>query len=451
MFLLRGNCKMIKEDGKLIMPESPESFDKLYKNIMSPDYKFTPSSEQLNKTYEELLDFLKDWIDVPEDYYKIIAVWIIGTYFHKNFDTYPFLYFNAMRGSGKTRCLKIISWLQKNGNGDVLTNPSEAVIFRTAQDRGLIFDEFESQRSKDKAIMREVLNAAYKKGGKVFRMKKVKKLNEKREMEEKQEAEGFDIFTPVALANISGIEEVLQDRCISLILEKSSNPTLTKKMENFAINKRLKALKGNLQVSVGCVCMVGLETSTTDWNEYINSKYTYIHNIHTLHNPTHHTLPMLTEQKIETFNKIDELNIWGRNLELFFPLICVSKIISEDVFLNFLKVIKELNVGKKEDEFTESKDVSLIEFVSLQEKYRYEYVFVNQLTREFKEFIGYTESHDKNDNWVNNEWVALALKRNKLLTERKRVAKGVLIRLAIEKAKQKIKMFKQHETPKEAT
>ena len=76
------------------------------------------------KVYEDIISLLSEWVDIPEDYKKIIAIWICGTYLHKKFSTFPYLFFNAMRGSGKTRLLKIISWLQYNGNGDILNNPS---------------------------------------------------------------------------------------------------------------------------------------------------------------------------------------------------------------------------------------------------------------------------------------------------------------------------------------
>ena len=106
----------------------------------------------LNKCYEDIISFLKQWVDIPENDMKIVALWIMGTYFHKEFNAYPYLFFNAMRGSGKTRLLTIISWLQRNGTGQLLNNPSEPVIFRTATERGLIFDEFESQKNKEKQI-----------------------------------------------------------------------------------------------------------------------------------------------------------------------------------------------------------------------------------------------------------------------------------------------------------
>lgn len=390
------------------------------------------------RAYEQIISFLGEWVDIPEDYKKIIAIWICGTYLHKKFSTFPYLFFNAMRGSGKTRLLKIISWLQYNGNGDILNNPSEPVLFRTAKERGLIFDEFESEKSKDKQTMREYLNSCYKKGGKVFRMEKQRNNNK-----EEMVAVGHDLFTPVAMANINGIEDVLQDRCVTLIMEKSNNPALVKKIEDFDTNQTLKSLKTQLNELLCRVCSVEwLVECIKGWNMYVSSKYTLLHTIH-MNTSTLHI--QLTEKQLEMYNKIDQTGIFGRNLELYFPLLLTAKLINNSVFDEILEIVLKLNSTKKEDEFTESKDISLIEFVSLADRHRFEYKFIHELAEEFKEFVG---PHGLNeDNWINSNWVGLALKRLKLVGDRKRVAKGILVLLAVDKAKEKIKMFKRDDSP----
>ena len=63
----------------------------------------------LKRYYKKLIALLKEYMDLREDYYPIVALLILGTYLHKHFATYPYLYFNATKGSGKTGILKIIS------------------------------------------------------------------------------------------------------------------------------------------------------------------------------------------------------------------------------------------------------------------------------------------------------------------------------------------------------
>lgn len=390
----------------------------------------------LTNTYFEIIDFIGEWCDIPEDYKKVIAIWIIGTYFHKNFDTFPYLFLNAMRGTGKTRLLRIISWLQKNGNGEVLTNPSDAVLFRTAQERGMILDEFESERSKEKQTMREYLNAGYKKGGIVYRMEKQKGTDGK----EKQVAVGHPLYTPVAMANINGLEDVLSDRSITLVLERSMNMALVKKIEDFNTNEKLMKIKANLIKWCVELCSVWFtQKPLSRWNSYITSRYTTL--LHTTHN-THNTTQLVTpDNDEEAWFLIDKTGIFGRNLELFFPLLVSSYLFNKSVFNEMLEIVSNLNKAKTEDEFAESKDISLIEFISLAERFRFEYVYSHELFSEFKNFIG-NQGNDEESRWLNITWFGLALKRLKLINNKKRVAKGNLILLNVDKAKEKLRIFK---------
>jgi hypothetical protein len=390
---------------------------------------------KLKETYEKIIEFLKDWIVMKEESYVLIALWIIGTYFHDNFEAYPFIFFNAMRGSAKTRTLKILSHLVNKGDGSVLNSPSESALFRMAKKGALIIDECELIRKNSKETMRDILNSCYKRGAKVVRIKKVHENKEEKFQEEEHE-----LYAPVAMANINGLEEVLEDRCILIPLEKSNDPYRTKKMENFSSNFELNNIKANL-VSVGVqvgVCVGWLKTSPTAWNEWLFNKYTTLTYTHThLHQPT--PTDIIEE---ELFLKIDNADINGRNLELFFPLLVVANEIG--IFEDILKIIKETNIKKRDDEFAESKDVALYEFISLADRYRFEYVFVHQLKDEFKNFLGEHFEEGK-EVWLTNEWFSAALKRLALIGNRKRVAKGSMILPNVDKAKEKIKMFKAPE------
>lgn len=396
--------------------------------------------KEMVKCYEDIINLFSKWIDIPEDTKKLLAIWIIGTYFHKSFSTYPFIFFNAMRGSGKTRTLKLISHLQANGNGDVLTNPSESIIFRTAKDRGLIIDEFESEKSKDRQTMREVLNSAYKEGGKVFRTEKKRVAGE-----EKLIPVSHDVYTPIAIANISGIDDVLADRSITFILDKSMNPALVKKIEDFQTNETIKSIKANLlKFSVHLCSVHPLKKTIEGWNKYVDSKYTYIHTSNMYTESLHKENEDIDEEMLELYNRIDETGIFGRNLELFFPLLLVAKTLDNSILDDIIKIVSGLNSNKNEEDFVESKDISLIEFVANLEEHRFEYVFVHELHRKFKVFVG-NEGDDEKEKWNSISWFGTALKRLKLYSDRKRVAKGYLVLLAVDKAKDKLKIFKKED------
>ena len=60
---------------------------------------------------------------------------------------------------------------------------------------------------------------------------------------EEQVVEEFDVFRPIVMANIWGMEEVLGDRCISIVLERSNNSKITKLVEIYESEEIFKKTK----------------------------------------------------------------------------------------------------------------------------------------------------------------------------------------------------------------
>jgi len=411
---------------------------------------------KLEECYEKINEVIDYYMDIPEDRRNLIAVWIIGTYFQECFNTFPYLYFNAMRGSGKTRMLKLISALGAKGDDSIQNNLTEAVLFRIPRGTTTCIDEIEQIGSKEKQTLRELLNSAYKKGMKVKRMRKVHSKDG-----EMQVTETFQPYFPIAMANIWGMDEVLEDRAITTILEKSDNPSKTKKIEDFERNDTISYIKRTLSVVGVVLCQIMTKNNIEqEWNNYINKKYNDIttYTTHTTHNNTqqHYNINltdveiikerkelMKEQENLEFFNKIDELDLNGRNLELMFPLIVVTNLLDEKVFKKICLIVKETTESKKEEEFTASKDIGLFDFISTLDKYRFQEVSLKQLTREFRIFLG--EEDDKDDRWVNEKWMGKAIRRLNLSSSKRRLASGRFYILNIDKAKEKVRMFKKEE------
>lgn len=223
---------------------------------------------KIAECYDKIIELEKTYMDMPEEHYHVIATWIIGTYFHESFPAYPYLFFNAMRGSGKTRTLKFISSLGSKGDGSVQNNLTEAVIFRIPRGTTTCIDEVEQIGSKEKQTLRELLNSAYKKGMKVKRMKKVKT-----QKGEQQVVESFEPYYPISMANIWGMDEVLGDRSITLILEKSDNDIITSMYEDFDSDE-FKQIKRTLEI-FSVVSDVDVAKKTyREWNNWLRSIYT---------------------------------------------------------------------------------------------------------------------------------------------------------------------------------
>lgn len=380
--------------------------------------------EQLYESYRNIQDLFKKYCDLKEGYYTLLPLWIIGTYIHKYFPTYPFLYFNAMRGGGKTRTLRLVTLLSKDGQ--ILNSLTEAVLFRTKGTLGI--DEFEGITRKGTENLRELLNSAYKKGIKVKRMKKMKTLEG-----EEQVVEEFDVYRPIAMANIWGIEEVLSDRSITLILEKSDRVNVVNLIEMFekeplfisAKNLLNSIFKENLNKECRLCHVVTLGGVYMDWNEYI-----------TYNNITTHTYNNIKQHIL--FDKIKKTGLDGRSLELSFPLILIADMLGEEVLDNIIKILSDIMGEKKGDFYLESKDISFIDFVS-QYPEDNNFIPLTKLAQEFKLFLQEDESEER---WINTKWIGRSLKRLNLIKKKKRMARGREVILDIEKALNKIRMFK---------
>jgi len=391
------------------------------------------AKEKLKEVYFKIIKVLEKYIDMREEYYNLVALWIIGTYFHKDFQTYPYLFFNAMKGSGKTRTLKLIAALSHNGK--VINSISEAVLFRTAKDRTFCIDELENIGKKEKATLRELLNSAYKKGISVERSYKISLKFEKQAVSgvEKYKIESFDVYCPIAMANIWGMEDVLADRCIVIILEKSMKPWITRLIEDFDINKDIEEIKRTFSE----VCAMKLWKkiyNVSMWNDFI----LYIYNYYNYTNCINF-FSVTTCTNYTFFDKIAKTSLDSRALELFFPLFYLADLCGN--LKNTIEIAEKIAQDKKTEDIIENKDVSLIDFIASQQETA-DYVTIKDITDNFKEFL---EVEEEDAKWLNRKWMGRALKRLNLIIDKRRLSRGVEVVLNYKKAKEKIKMFKETE------
>lgn len=380
----------------------------------------------LGETYEKIKEVLQRYVKLKDDDYELVAIWIIGTYCIKSFETFPYLFINAQKGSGKTRLLKLIEAL--SNKGELLTSMREAVLFRIAtDDKTILIDELEGLDRKENAPLKELLNACYKRGTKVYRMRK---------KGEEYIPEAFYPFTPIAIANISGLDDVLGDRCITIRLDKSAKSVYSLRQEDFTKSLLITSIKSNFELFSVVLCSLCSAVFTqTEWNNYIDLVYPTT----TLTTLTTLTTSFTREKEISAsvvsvYNKIIESGINGRHLELVFPLLIVSLMINNDVFEKILKIAKTKFEKKQEDDIMESDDVSLIEFISkMKSNIDYDrYRFIHKITEEFRYFLGIRKEREQED--INSKWVGRALKRLGLIIDKKRLSSGMEVRLNIIKA-----------------
>lgn len=388
----------------------------------------TEIKKLLLRSYEDIRFIIGKYLDMDEDLKKIVTLWIIGTYFHKDFVSFPYLYLNAMKGSGKTRLMNLIAAL--SWKGSVQNSLTEAVIFRN--EGTLCIDEFERAGRKGSENLLELLNSAYKKGAKVTRMKKKKvKDTEEFVMEE------YNMYRPIAIANITGLDNVLQDRCMKIVLEKSVNVYKTRLIENL-LEQRIKALKRIIQsISLSGCSLCNVVTPFylyKEWNNHILQHQT----THT-HTSLHTTLHTLTTLK-DKFKLIEETKLNGRDLELSMPLLIIAMWIDgaygmEGFFEDHLNILDRIFLEKKQDDFIENLDYSLYDFFSQELEVKY-FQQIKDITHKFREFM------QSNDEWINPKWMGRALSRLNLVKEKRRLSRGIEVVIDYKKAKEKANQFR---------
>lgn len=410
---------------------NPTEFETYLIKVLEKELELGRTDEEiLRDNYYKIINVLDYWMDIPDEHRNIISLWIIGTYLHKHFNSYPFLFITAMKESGKSRLCRLIAELAKEGEY-AHSSLTDAVVFRTKGT--IVIDEFEGVGNKEKVTLRELMNSAYKKGVKVSRMKEVKTMQGK-----DYKVEKFELYRPIVMANIWGMEEVLSDRCITLILDKSNDTSKTALIENFDTNPDILTIRSQFFQCSLC-SVVSLGGLIEEWNNYVK-EYTHTTLLYTNTNYTNNTQDLKSQiARDRFFAMVKNSTITGRPLELFLPLFYIASIIGEDVLKLTIKIAKNICEEKNHEHEIESKDVMLINFVAQIQTIPIQpdsdYYFIKELTQNFRIFT------DSNEEWLNEKWMGRALRRLNLIVDKRRIARGMEVSLNVLKAREKAKLF----------
>lgn len=144
-----------------------------------------------------------------ENVYKVLALWIYGTYCYELFGQYPYLFLNGPKGSGKTildMCIDLLAF-----NPKMTVSITNAALFRSISIEGgtLILDEMESLTSRAKTAdsdLAAVLKGGYMRAGYAMRCDK----------DNGNLPQMFGVFGPKVISNIFGLEDIIGDRCIQI-------------------------------------------------------------------------------------------------------------------------------------------------------------------------------------------------------------------------------------------
>lgn len=357
-----------------------------------------------NTVLNSLVKAWRKYMELPtEAEYLYHVLWDLGTYFHILFNCFPYHYIGGVKRSGKTKDLILHDCLAFNAI--LSNNMSTASIYRLIQNARatLLIDETEKLSYKGKISeraleFRSILLSGYKKGGKAYRTEKTRK--------ETLQPRAFEVYSPKAVANIRGLEDVMEDRCKTTILKRSRNVEIV----NLEINENDEEwvnLRNQLYVFF-----------LTYWRE-IKEKYDGIKDSS--------ELSELVNIKGNTLFSEEDLDLLvGRELELWRSIFALAMFLDEkgvstsEFTSSLCSPILGLAVDDAKqrltENITETGEVILLQVLT-QLVNKNNYYPVKTLKNKM------AESFDEEQRWLTTRWIGSALRRLGF-TEKRRVGTG---------------------------
>lgn len=211
-FQQKNKVSITSIPGELPLRWSLPEIQKWYRKE-TPEIDGKKLYQEIRKTYSENVFFF------DETWYDIHTLWDMATYFFGLFAAFPIMELRGMKGTAKSRVMKISAGITFNG-GDLDINPSEAVLFRKTNDtrytkyideaeRMNQFDPKSKTPVEDSRI--QLINASYENGSVVTRLEKVG---------EKFYPVNFEVYSPTCIGSITGLQGATESRAIIHIMTK---------------------------------------------------------------------------------------------------------------------------------------------------------------------------------------------------------------------------------------
>ena len=182
----------------------------LLSNWLKEKQKFNPK-----ELYEILTETTKKYIQFVDDYdYTHFNLWNITTYCFELFDAFPINDFTGTKRSGKTKALMLQS--KVCFNAVMSPDMTSSTTFRLAQGMGatILFDEteqFKNKKDENAQKLRTLIIQGYLKNSYALRAAS---------KESDFVPVPYNLYCPKSMAHISGIDDVLEDRCIPKLMRR---------------------------------------------------------------------------------------------------------------------------------------------------------------------------------------------------------------------------------------
>jgi len=198
--------KVVKELPFLRNPEprwqAKEIKEFVFNGYIPTPYRVHAEIERIYYKYSEIKD---------PGWYLVLPLWVIGTYLYYLFETYPYLAFEGLKNTGKSKTARLTTRMSFNGIFSV--NASEATLYRDIENLRPTFgiDEAEILKDPEKSkSIRAILNAGHFKGACVLRQEKTPKGE--------FYTRKYSVYSPKLIANTKGLEDTLESRTIKIIM-----------------------------------------------------------------------------------------------------------------------------------------------------------------------------------------------------------------------------------------
>jgi len=312
----------------------------------------TPNKQEV---LNAVLNAFTRYIEYPDPrFYVFVTLWSIGTYFHVLFNSFPYLYVGGIKRCGKTKTLMLIFCIGFNAR--LSTSIKTASLFRMIQSLrcSLLMDETERLRSAEREEeFRACLLNGYVKG-----------LTATRTHKDTLIPEEFEVYSPKAIANIQGLENVLEDRCITFIMKR-------------ALNKEISNREVDIQAE--------------EWQRLRDQLYPLL-------------FTYWREVK-ETYDNLEnEDGIGGREWQLWRPILALAKFFGEETYKQMKDLASEKIKEKASEDVAEVGEVILAETL-LELVVNDDFYAVDTVRQKM------AEKYEQEQKWLSNDWVGRALVR----------------------------------------
>jgi DNA primase (bacterial type) len=189
--------------------------------------------------FEEIRDFIRRYMWYPDERtYSLLAVWIMQTYVFMVFDQLPYLALVGTKRAGKTRLFELLEMLCFNAK--LASSVTDAYLFRSVEiDRvTLLVDEADQLKAPSKDGLNEkleILRSGYRRSGSVGRI----------EGDDRARVD-FSTYSMKAIANVSGLEDALEDRTISLPVERKPKEVHVAKLVHRKVQRQAQVMRNKL-------------------------------------------------------------------------------------------------------------------------------------------------------------------------------------------------------------